>query len=307
LEKLVIATRESPLALWQANFVRDLLVGRFPKLHVEVLGMTTEGDRELGQSLAKIGGKGLFIKELEASMLDGRAHLAVHSMKDVPVQLPPGFCLPAILARDEARDAFVSNTYKNLSDLPSGAVVGTSSLRRSSQLAAQFPHLAFESLRGNLQTRLGKLDRGHFDAIILAAAGLKRLGLSQRIAAYLSIEHCVPAVGQGALGIECLSNNSDVIELVSQLNEPNVQLCVDLERAFSLRLSGSCTTPLGAYVELTRRGLSFDAILAAPDGSKLLKESGSCAVDKVAAFGLVDSLVRKMYESGAQEILDSLA
>jgi hydroxymethylbilane synthase len=307
LEKLVIATRESPLALWQANYVRDLLVGRFPKLRVELLGMTTEGDRELGQSLAKIGGKGLFIKELEASMLDGRAHLAVHSMKDVPVQLPPGFCLPAILARDEARDAFVSNTYKNLSDLPSGAVVGTSSLRRSSQLAAQFPHLAFESLRGNLQTRLGKLDRGHFDAIILAAAGLKRLGLSQRIAAYLSIEHCVPAVGQGALGIECLSNNSDVIELVSQLNEPNVQLCVDLERAFSLRLSGSCTTPLGAYVELTRRGLSFDAILAAPDGSKLLKESGSCAVDKVAAFGLVDSLVRKMYESGAQEILDSLA
>ncbi|MEK9873778.1 MAG: hydroxymethylbilane synthase, partial [Betaproteobacteria bacterium] len=233
MKKLVIATRESPLALWQANYVRDLLVAHFPKLHVELLGMTTEGDRELGQSLAKIGGKGLFIKELEASMLDGRAHLAVHSMKDVPVQLPPGFCLPAILARDEARDAFVSNAYKNLSDLPSGAVVGTSSLRRSSQLVAQFPHLAFKPLRGNLQTRLGKLDGGHFDAIILAAAGLKRLGLSQRITAYLSIEHCIPAVGQGALGIECLSNDSDVIDLVSQLNEPNVQLCVDLERAFS--------------------------------------------------------------------------
>jgi hydroxymethylbilane synthase len=307
VEKLVIATRESPLALWQANFVRDLLVGRFPELHVELLGMTTEGDRELGQSLAKIGGKGLFIKELEASMLDGRAHLAVHSMKDVPVQLPPGFCLPAILARDEARDAFVSNTYKNLSDLPSGAVVGTSSLRRSSQLVSQFPHLAFKPLRGNLQTRLGKLDGGHFDAIILAAAGLKRLGLSQRITAYLSTEHCIPAVGQGALGIECLSNDSDVVELVSQLNEPNVQLCVDLERAFSLRLSGSCTTPLGAYAELTQRGLSFDAILATPDGSRLLKESGACAVDKVAGFRLVDSLVRKMYESGAQEILDSLA
>ncbi|MEK9769839.1 MAG: hydroxymethylbilane synthase [Betaproteobacteria bacterium] len=307
MEKLVIATRESPLALWQANYVRDLLVGHFPKLHVELLGMTTEGDRELGQSLAKIGGKGLFIKELEASMLDGRAHLAVHSMKDVPVQLPPGFCLPAILARDEARDAFVSNAYKNLSDLPSGAVVGTSSLRRSSQLVAQFPHLAFKPLRGNLQTRLGKLDGGHFDAIILAAAGLKRLGLSQRITAYLSIEHCIPAVGQGALGIECLSDNSDVIELVSQLNDPNIQFCVDLERAFSLRLSGSCTTPLGAYAELTQQGLSFDAILATPDGSKLLKESGSCGTDKVAAFGLIDSLVRKMYDSGAQEILDSLA
>ena len=200
MNTVVIATRESELALWQANRIKDLLSAAEPDLEVEILGMTTEGDQKLDTSLAKIGGKGLFIKELEQAMLDGRADIAVHSMKDVPVNLPSGFCIPAILDREDVRDAFVSSKYQHLSDVPEGGVIGTSSYRRESQIRNQFKGLSVHPLRGNVQTRLRKLDEGQFDGIILAAAGLERLGLRERIAEYLPVDVSIPSVGQGGLG-----------------------------------------------------------------------------------------------------------
>jgi hydroxymethylbilane synthase len=207
VESIVIASRESLLAMWQAEHVQARLRERYPGIDVSILGMTTEGDRILDVSLSKIGGKGLFVKELEQAMIDSRADIAVHSMKDVPMLLPDGFALPAILQREDPRDAFVSNNYRLLSELPEGSVVGTSSLRRESQLRARFPHLDVQPLRGNVQTRLRKLDEGQYAAIILAAAGLKRLGLAERIASFLTTEESLPAVGQGAVGIECRSDD----------------------------------------------------------------------------------------------------
>jgi len=246
---LTIATRESALALWQAEHIRARLVAHHPGLHVELLGMTTEGDRRLDSSLAKIGGKGLFVKELENALADGRADIAVHSMKDVPMHLPAGFTLAAITAREDPRDAFLSIHYRALAELPAGARLGTSSLRRESQVRARYPQLQVQPLRGNVNTRLRKLEAGEYDAIILAAAGLKRLGLAAHITAILGPDDSLPAPGQGALGIECRSERADLLELLRPLDDPSTAWCVRAERAVSRALGGSCVVPLGAYAE----------------------------------------------------------
>ena len=226
-KKIVIASRESALALWQAEFIKRWLIELYPQSKISILGITTRGDQILDISLSKIGGKGLFIKELEQSMAEGRADIAVHSMKDLPMNMPPGFALAAIAEREDPRDAFVSNQHKSLDELPAGSVVGTSSLRRESQLHARFPYLQVQPLRGNVQTRLRKLDEGQYAAIILAAAGLKRLGLADRITTVLSPELSLPAVGQGALGIECLSERTDLIELMKPLHHIKTGWCVE--------------------------------------------------------------------------------
>lgn len=238
-QRIVIASRESRLAMWQAEHVRDRLAELNPGSQVAILGMTTQGDQILDRPLSQIGGKGLFIKELEVAMQEGRADLAVHSMKDVPMVMPEGFILAAISARENPRDAFVSNRYACLDDLPAGAVVGTSSLRREAILRAKYPQLEIRSLRGNLDTRLRKLDEGQYDAIILAAAGLIRLGLKERIKSVLTPEQSLPAPGQGALGIELVSGRADMATVVAALNDPETAHCVRAERAFSRALGGS--------------------------------------------------------------------
>ena len=245
--RLTIATRESALALWQAHHIRDRLLQLHPGLQVEILGMTTQGDQMLGTSLAKIGGKGLFVKELENALAEHRADIAVHSMKDVPMHLPAGFRIAAIGEREDPRDAFVANRYRDLQQLPAGATVGTSSLRRESQIRARFPHLDVQPLRGNVNTRLRKLDEGQYACIILAAAGLRRLGLEGRITALLEPGDSLPAVGQGALGIECRDERADLAELLAPLDHPETAWCVRAERAVSRALAGSCVVPLGAY------------------------------------------------------------
>ena len=249
-KKIVIATRESALALWQANFIREQLAELYPQTEISIFGMTTRGDQILDTSLSKIGGKGLFIKELEQALEDRSADIAVHSMKDVPMDMPAGFTLAAIAEREDPRDAFISNQYASLDALPPGSVVGTSSLRRESQLRARFPHLQVQPLRGNVQTRLRKLDEGQFAAIILAAAGLKRLGLADRITALLSPELSLPAVGQGALGIECRTDRPDLIKLMQPLHHLETAQCVEAERAMSRALGGSCQVPLGGFAEI---------------------------------------------------------
>ena len=251
-KKIVIASRESALALWQAEFIKRWLIELYPQSEISILGMTTRGDQILNISLSKIGGKGLFIKELEQAMAEGRADIAVHSMKDLPMNMPPGFALAAIAEREDPRDAFVSNHYKSLDALPAGSVVGTSSLRRESQLRARFPYLQVQPLRGNVQTRLRKLDEGQYAAIILAAAGLKRLGLADRITTVLSPELSLPAVGQGALGIECLSERTDLIELMKPLHHIKTGQCVESERAMSRELGGAARCHLVASQKLSK-------------------------------------------------------
>ncbi|MGH8616276.1 MAG: hydroxymethylbilane synthase, partial [Burkholderiales bacterium] len=259
--RLVIATRESALALVQARHIRARLRELYPAMTVELLGMTTTGDRELGGPLATIGGKGLFIKELEEALADGRADLAVHSMKDMPVQLLPGFTLAAITAREDPRDAFVSRRWRTLADLPAGSCVGTSSLRRSSQVLAKRPDLRIEALRGNVQTRLRKLDEGAYDAIILAVAGLKRLGLADRITSALEPEESLPAAGQGALGLECLSDRADVAALLAPLADASATACVRAERALANGLGGNCQMPVGAFAVATGSALRLRAFV----------------------------------------------
>lgn len=264
--RLVIATRESRLALWQAHHVRDLLCQRYPGCSVELLGMTTTGDQVLDRSLNEIGGKGLFTKELEVALQDGRADLAVHSLKDVPMSLPDGFELAAVLKREDPRDAFVSSQFDTLESLLQGARVGTSSLRRAAQLVAQRPDLQILPLRGNLDTRLGKLDRGEYDAIVLAAAGLKRLGLAQRIRQILPATGSLPAPGQGALGIEILSGRSDVRGWLAPMVDRRTWIEVTAERSVSRALGGSCRIPLAAYATVQPDGrLKLDALLAVED------------------------------------------
>jgi hydroxymethylbilane synthase len=270
-QKLVIATRRSRLALWQAHHIQSQLHALYPDCRVELLSMSTQGDLIVDRPLSRIGGKGLFVKELEQTLLDGRADLAVHSMKDVPMVLPDGFMLSAICTRDCPNDALVSNRYDSLEDLPPGALVGTSSLRREAQLRAQYPHLAVSSLRGNLDTRLRKLDEGAYDAIILAAAGLKRLGLTARIRATLPVEQSLPAAGQGALGIEILALRSDMAAWLSPLHDAQTAACVEAERALSRALGGSCEVPLGAYAHWQADGvLNLRALVAHTDGRLVL-------------------------------------
>jgi len=302
--KIVIATRKSALALWQANFIRHWLVELYPQSEISILGMTTRGDQILDTSLSKIGGKGLFTKELEQSMADGRADIAVHSMKDVPMNIPTGYVLAAITEREDPRDAFVSNQYASLDVLPTGSVVGTSSLRRKSQLGARFPHLQVQPLRGNVQTRLHKLDEGQYAAIILAAAGLKRLGLANRITTLLSPELSLPAVGQGALGIECLSDKSDLVKLMQPLHHIETAQCVEAERAMSRELGGSCQVPLGGFAEITGKKLHLRGFVASPDGSRMVSDQLSGKPETGAIMGV--HLARNLKAQGANEILAAL-
>lgn len=303
-ERLVIATRESRLAVWQAEHVRELLSKTYPACNVDILGMTTRGDQILDRPLATVGGKGLFVKELEAALLDARADIAVHSMKDVPMNLDDEFALVAIVSRESPFDAFVSNRYASLDDMPPGAVVGTSSLRRESQVHANFPHLAVSSLRGNLDTRLRKLDAGEYDAIILAAAGLTRLGLGQRIRAQLPAELSLPAAGQGALGIEALSSRADVMQWLGSLNDAATYCCVKAERALARALGGNCQVPIGAYAELRNGHLWLRGLVARPDGTQILRAEISGDPQRAEALGL--EAAQRLRAEGADEIISSL-
>jgi len=304
--RLVIASRESRLAMWQAEYLRDCLKNLYPECDVQILGMTTRGDQILDKALSKVGGKGLFVKELETAMSEGRADLAVHSLKDVPMVMPEGFELACVMAREDARDAFVSNQFKSLEELPPGSVVGTSSLRRESILKARFPHLVIEPLRGNLDTRLGKLDSGIFQAIILAAAGLKRLGLANRIAAFLPLDIYTPAPSQGALGIETLSSNPHIKEWLAPLNDLPTLLAVSGERMVSRQLGGSCEVPLAAYASWENQQMHMRSFVASIDGSKICKATGQATVYSVAdaeALGL--SLAQELLAQGAEKFIKS--
>ena len=286
--RLVIATRESALAMWQAEHVRTRLSSRYPSAVIELLGLTTQGDRIVDRPLAAIGGKGLFIKELEVAMAEGRADLAVHSLKDVPMDMPGGFVLAAIAAREDPRDAFVSNRYATLADLPPGAVVGTSSLRREAQLRERFPSVVVKPLRGNVNTRLRKLDAGEYDAMILAAAGLKRLGQGERIRDLIDPADSLPAVGQGALALECVADRSDVAAALAPLVDPATLLATTAERAFGRALAGSCQTPIAAHGEWLGDTLWLRGLLASPDGRDVIRgelEATITDVDAAAALG----------------------
>ncbi len=303
-QKIVIASRESLLAMWQAKFIQKCLGELYPQTEISILGMTTRGDQILDQSLSKIGGKGLFIKELEQALEDGRADIAVHSMKDMPMNVPEGFKLAAITEREDPRDAFVSNQYASLQELPEGSIVGTSSLRRESQLRAQFPHLKVQPLRGNVQTRLRKLDEGQYAAIILAAAGLKRLGLSDRITALLDPEQSLPAVGQGALGIECRADRDDLVQLLQPLHHMETAYCVEAERSMSRVLGGSCQVPLGAFAEIIDGTLQLRGFVAQPDGTRIVSDALNGKPETGIKMG--QELAEKLIKQGADEILASL-
>ena len=301
--RLTIATRESALALWQAEHVRAQLIARHPGMGVDLLGVTTQGDRVIDRPLATIGGKGLFIKELETAIREGRADLAVHSLKDVPMDLPDGFVLAAISAREDPRDAFVSTRYDSLSALPAGTVVGTSSLRREAQLRERYPALTIESLRGNVHTRLRKLDEGQYGAIILAAAGLKRLGLGTRIRALLDPDECLPAPGQGALAIECRAERLDLVAALAPLADRGTTLATTAERAFSRALSGSCQTPLAAYAEWEEDRLWLRGLLATRDGRDVLRgERDSAVIDAAGAQALGAALADEFLARGGHRL-----
>ncbi|NIF50303.1 hydroxymethylbilane synthase [Enterobacter sp. Ap-1006] len=298
---LRIATRQSPLALWQAHYVKQRLEAFHPQLTVELVPMVTRGDVLLDTPLAKVGGKGLFVKELELAMLDGRADIAVHSLKDVPVEFPEGLGLVTICERDDPRDAFVSNHYQTLEELPAGSIVGTSSLRRQCQIAEQRPDLVIRSLRGNLGTRLGKLDKGEYDAIILAVAGLNRLEMQDRIRYALPPEVSLPAVGQGAVGIECRLDDERTKALLAPLNHHETAVRVSAERAMNMRLEGGCQVPIGSYAELKDNELWLRALVGAPDGSIMVRGERRGKPEDAVAMGV--SLAEELLNNGAREIL----
>jgi hydroxymethylbilane synthase len=302
--QLIIATRESALAMWQAEHVRDHLRAHYPRCEVTLLGVTTQGDRIIDQPLADIGGKGLFIKELEQAMADGSADLAVHSLKDVPMDMPRGFVLAAIMKRDDPRDAWVSNRYPSLAEVPAHSIVGTSSLRREAQLRERYPELDVKPLRGNVNTRLKKLDDGQYAAIILAAAGLKRLGYANRIAALLDPDDSLPAVGQGALAVECRADRADLVAALALLADAETTLCTSAERAFGQRLGASCHTPLAALGVWQDDRLRLRGLIASRDGKRVLRaERTGAAANVDAAEAIGDALGAKFLESGAAEIL----
>lgn len=303
-DTLKIATRQSPLALWQANFVKQALETHFPDLNVELVTMVTKGDIILDTPLAKIGGKGLFVKELELALLEGRADIAVHSMKDVPMAFPEGLGLMAICQREDPRDAFVSNHYAHLSELPAGAIVGTSSLRRQCQLMARYPHLTIKSLRGNVGTRLTKLDNGEYDAIILAAAGLIRLGLADRIRDFIPIADSLPAAGQGAVGIEARIDDERVIHYISVLNHPETAYCVNAERAMNTHLQGGCQVPIGGYAEIQQGKLHLTALVGALDGSSIIRTQDSDSIDHAEQLGI--RVAQQLLAQGADTILQQI-
>jgi hydroxymethylbilane synthase len=299
--KLVIATRQSRLALWQAQHVASLLERFQPGLKVELLPLSTRGDQLIDRRLDEAGGKGLFVKELETAMAQGRADLAVHSMKDVPADLPPGFALAAITAREDPRDVFVSKKFKSFHEMPVAATVGTSSLRRSAQITERHPRLEVRLLRGNVDTRLARLDRGEYDAVVLAAAGLVRLGLEARISARLEAGEMLPAPGQGALGIECLAGRAEVGALLAPLADTTTTICVRAERAVSRALGGSCALPLAAYAEMVKNRLRLRALVASADGKKVIRtDSTGEAADPQ---GLGERAAEELRRQGADEIL----
>ena len=300
-KKLVIASRESMLAMWQAEHIKGRLKALYPDCEVEILGMTTRGDQILDRTLSKIGGKGLFIKELEQALQDGRADLAVHSIKDVPMELPVGFALAAIGERASPFDAFVSNQYARLEEMPKGAIVGTSSLRREAQLRAKFPHLTIKPLRGNVQTRLSKLDNGDYDAVILAAAGLQRLGLDGRIREILSPADSLPAAGQGALGIEIAARRTDLAYILRPLNHEETAACVTAERALARALGGSCQVPLAAYCVMEDGLLTLNGLVGHPDGSVIIEASAQAPAAYADALGR--AVAKRLADDGAEELI----
>lgn len=302
--RLVIATRASRLALWQAEHVRGRLQALYPGCAVELLVLSTRGDQILDRTLSKVGGKGLFVKELENALLDGRADLAVHSLKDVPVDLHESFSLCAVLERADPRDAFVSPGYASLAELPPGAVVGTSSLRRESQIRARYPHLLVQPLRGNLDTRLGKLDRGDYAAVILAAAGLQRLGLGERIRALLDPDDSLPAAGQGALGIEILAGREDLRAWLAPLTHADTAACTAAERSVSRALGGSCQVPLAAYARIEHGELSLRALVASPDGLRVARAEQRGPVSLAEVIG--EAAARQLLDGGGRAILDDV-
>jgi hydroxymethylbilane synthase len=304
LRRIVIATRESALAMWQAHEVQKLLAHAHPHIEVAIRGMTTEGDRKVDSSLAKIGGKGLFVKELEEAIARADADIAVHSMKDVPMDLLAGHIIAATLERADPRDAFVSNTYGDILALPMAARLGTSSLRRESQIRAARPDLRIQPLRGNVPTRLRKLDEGEYDAILLAAAGLKRLGLAGRITAVLPTETSLPAAGQGAIGIECRADRVDLVRLLGALNHSATALAVRAERAVARALAGSCTVPLAAYAEVTGDAMRVRGYVGSPDGTRTARGVVEGASSEPEALGV--ALADRLREAGAEEILAAL-
>lgn len=304
MKKLTIATRKSPLALWQAEFIKAELERYHPGLEVSLLAMTTRGDVILDSPLSKIGGKGLFVKELEHALLNGDADIAVHSMKDVPMHFPEGLCLGPICQREDPRDAFVSSRFASIDSLPQGAVVGTSSLRRQCQLQRYRPDLQIKSLRGNVNTRLAKLDAGDFDAIILAASGLMRLGFEERIRDFISTGICLPACGQGALGIELRINDTETAQRVSVLHhEPSAQ-CVKAERAMNTRLNGGCQVPIAGFAELHDGQLTMRGLVGSVDGRQMLYAQGSQVASQAEVLG--QHIAEELLAQGAEAILSSL-
>jgi hydroxymethylbilane synthase len=296
-----IATRKSPLALWQAEFVRDSILALRPELKVELVKMVTQGDKILDTPLAKVGGKGLFVKELEVGILQGDADIAVHSMKDVPVEFPEGLHLAVICEREDPRDAFVSNTYEKIEDLPEGAKVGTSSLRRMCQIRNWRSDLEILDLRGNVNTRLRKLDEGGYDAIILACAGLKRLGFDDRIRTHLDPDFSLPAIGQGAVGIECRADDDFINELIEPLNHPATRTRVLAERAMNNRLEGGCQVPIGGYAELDGDTILIRGLVGRPDGTEMVRGEIAGRADEAEYLGT--ALAEDLLSRGAGDIL----
>jgi hydroxymethylbilane synthase len=299
-----IATRKSALALWQAEYVKAALQHFYPDLAVELVPMSTKGDRILDTPLAKVGGKGLFIKELEIAMQENLADIAVHSMKDVPVEFPDGFGLHAICERENPYDAFVSNTYDNLEALPQGAIVGTSSLRRQCQLRAYRPDLIIKDLRGNVNTRLSKLDDGQYDAIILAAAGLIRLEMHERIKTTINSEQSLPAVGQGAVGIECRNDDAELIALLAPLNHKETEIRVLAERALNAKLQGGCQVPIGSFAEIKGDSLLLRGLVGSPDGSTIIRAQLNGLITDPVNLG--ERVAEQLIAQGATELLDAL-
>ncbi|MCG6971274.1 MAG: hydroxymethylbilane synthase [Gammaproteobacteria bacterium] len=299
-----IATRQSPLALWQAEYVKARLLQLHPDIHVDLVKMVTKGDKILDTPLAKVGGKGLFVKELETGMLNGEADIAVHSMKDVPVEFPDGLMLAVICEREDPRDAFVSNTIDSIDALPQGAIVGTSSLRRQSQLRAWRPDLQIRDLRGNVNTRLSKLDNGDYDAIILAAAGLLRLGFEDRIKHPIETNISLPAIGQGAVGIECRTDDERIMSLIEPLNHSETSTCVQAERAMNHRLEGGCQVPIAGYAQLQNWNLSMRGLVGRPDGQLIVSGEVQGHADQAEQLGI--QLAEDLLSRGAKEILQEV-
>ena len=302
--KIRIATRKSPLALWQANFVKQNLLLAHKDLTVELIPMVTQGDIILDSPLSKIGGKGLFVKQLEQAILNNEADIAVHSIKDIPAQFPEGLMLAAICQRDEVRDAFVANKYTSLNDLPKGAIVGTSSLRRQCQLRSHYPHLIIKDLRGNVGTRLNKLDEEQYDAIILASVGLKRLSLEHRISQYIDTDLILPAVGQGAIGIESRTDDKQILDIISVLDDKKSRACIQAERAMNNALQGGCQVPIAGYCRLNNNELILQGLVGRVDGSKIIKQQITGYINEAESLG--EKLAKQLLNQGADLILTEL-